>query len=94
MTTVYISIGNSDDKLTQEQWSKYWIAMSAQVISLASVTHGSWFSNPVSPWQNACWCVEFPGEAVEMTAREEAAALGREYGQDSVAWATATTEFL
>ena len=43
--TIYISIGNSDDKLTQVAWSKYWIEMSAMVISLASATHGA----PVPP---------------------------------------------
>lgn len=94
MITVYISIGNSDDKLTQIEYSQFWIAMAAQVIGLASKTHGAWFSNPVGSYQNCCWCVEFPSEAVEKTAREEAAAIGRRFRQESIAWATAETDFL
>lgn len=94
MTAIYISIGNSDDKLTQARWSQFWVDVASQVISRASATHGSWFSNPTCPWQNAYWCVEFPSEAVENDAREAASELAREYGQDSIAWATATTEFL
>jgi hypothetical protein len=91
---VYVSIGNSDDKLSQVEWSRFALQLSAEVISLAAQVHGAWFSQPVSPWQNACWCVEFASEAQEMTAREAAAEIGRKYGQQSIAWATAQTEFI
>jgi hypothetical protein len=93
-TTVYISIGNSDDKLSQVEWSKFVVGISAEVVSLATQTHGAWFSHPAVPWQNACWCVEFASEAQEMTAKETAAEIGRRFGQESVAWATAQTEFI
>ena len=92
---VYISIGNSDDKLTQAQWSEFWIAMAAEVISLSQKTHGAWFSNPAGPWQDACWCVEFISEAVEKTARDAAAEVRKRFRQDSIAWAAAPeTEFI
>ena len=93
--TVYISIGNSDDKLTQTQWSEFWIAMAAEVVSLAQKTHGAWFSNPAGPWQNACWCVEFTSEAAEKTARYAATEVRKLFRQDSVAWAVVPeTEFI
>lgn len=91
---VYISIGNSDDRLTQAEWSKFVLAISTQVISLAPQIHGAWASNPVGPWQNACWCVEFASEATALTARDEARMLAGEFQQESIAWAIAQTEFL
>jgi len=56
--TVYISIGNSDDKLTQAEWSQYVVEIIARVVSIGH-THGAWFSLPHTAYQNACWCVEF-----------------------------------
>lgn len=91
---VYVSIGNSDDKLTQAEWSNFVLQMSTEVVSHASTVHGAWFSLPTVRWQNACWCLEFTSEAAMMTARENTAILRKSYRQDSVAWAVATTEFL
>ena len=97
---VYISIGNSDDRLTQKQWSDFVLEVSAEVTSLGHV-HGAWFSTPAVPWQNACWCVEFTGpdsqaEAnVVAEAKKVTAELAAEYKQDSIAWAVApVTEFI
>jgi hypothetical protein len=96
---IYVSIGNSDDKLTQAEWSKFILDMSAEVCSLGQV-HGAWFSAPASPWQNACWCVEFSGPDAQATdnvvaeAKEQAAELARKYHQDSIAWARTETEFI
>ena len=82
---VYLSIGNSDDKLTQREWSNFWVRIAGEVVSLASTTHGAWFSNPAGPWQNACWCLEFTSEADAKEAREMATEIRKEYRQDSVA---------
>jgi hypothetical protein len=84
--TVYMSIGNSDDKLTQREWSEFYVRMAAEVASLAQI-HGAWFSNPAGPWQNACWCLEFASEAIAKIARDTAAEIREKYRQDSVAWA-------
>jgi len=91
---VYISIGNSDDKLTQTEWSRYHRAWRAAVAKHAARTHGAWTSPSTAPWQNACLCVEIcPGQ--EAALREELTALRRLFRQDSIAWAEApTTEFL
>ena len=92
-STVYISIGNSDDKLTQREWSEFVVEVAAMAVSLGH-THGSWVSPSASPWQNACWCVEYPSDAVAETAKDELRALASRYRQDSIAWAVAQTEFL
>ena len=90
---VYVSIGNSDDKLTQAEWSNYVIEMLARVVSIGR-THGDWYSPPFTRYQNACWCIEFNSAADIAEAREVATEIRQKYRQDSVAWAVATTEFL
>ena len=90
---VYLSIGNSDDKLTHAEWSAYVVEMTCRVAAVGHV-HGSWASNPVSVYQNACWCIEFKTAADIAEAREVAVEIRQKYRQDSIAWAVARTEFL
>jgi hypothetical protein len=93
---VYISIGNSDDKLTQADWSAFHFAVRALLQDHSDITvHGEWASFPTAPFQNACWCVEFAHDAnraaVKLALRGEA----EFYRQDSIAWAEVPhTEFL
>ncbi len=90
---VYVSIGNSDDKLTQTEWSDFCY----DVEKIISVTrcHGAWFSRSDSPWQNACWLLEFlSGERIFGPVKTKLALLAPKYRQDSIAWAVAETEFL
>lgn len=106
----YISIGNTDDKLTQLEWSKF-VADTRQVIDYTicgtgpehpwGKVHGAWFSAPSDPWQNACWCVELDdgGPDFRRTPAEilkgRLAGVATEYRQNSIAWAVApNTEFL
>lgn len=94
MAIVYLSVGNSDDKLTQAEWSQLVVEMTARVVSIGH-THGAWFSLPHTPYQNACWCVEFESDADIQEAREVAGEVREKYKQDSVAWAEApVTEFI
>lgn len=93
--TVYISIGNSDDKLPQKEWTQFIVAILARIKPLASAAHGEWFSAPQAPWQNACWCLEFPDDPAVLTeVREVLAEIRDEFRQDSIAFAIAETEFI
>jgi hypothetical protein len=101
MTVIYVSIGNSDDKLTQAEWSAFHHEVdhtlevrphlpSAPVVE----RHGHWLSQPDAPWQNACWCVEIDAQyAADL--KDALRAIAYEFGQDSIAWAAVpTTEFI
>ena len=94
MKTVYISIGNSDDKLGQAQWVNYIVDMNTAIFHWQTKRHGYWHSPFSSQWQNACWCVEISERdepALVLKLREIA---GR-FGQDSIAWAEVKdTKFL
>jgi hypothetical protein len=84
---VYVSIGNSDDKLTQSEWNDFIRSVDAALMAVAHI-HGAWFSAPVSPWQNACWCIEAPEGRADFTSLKDALCdLARKYRQDSIAWA-------
>lgn len=92
---VYVSIGNFDDKLSQERWSAFQDAVYGAVFMVpGSEVHGAWFSLPIAPFQNACWCVFLPDkEATDLKIRLEN--LAHHYEQDSIAWAEAKpTQFL
>lgn len=94
---VYISIGNSDDKLTQSEWAEFyeevdnlWFNYPLQAV------HGRWLSNPSHPWQNACWCIEISDESMYIDGiKKDLADIANRYIQDSIAWAQVpATEFL
>lgn len=91
---VYLTIGNSDDKLTQLEWAKFITRVRADVLRHARVTHGEWFSHPAATWQNACWCLEFADMAALELARQAAIEIRDIYNQDAVAWARAEVEFI
>lgn len=94
MATVYISIGNSDDKLPQAEWSAFAKRVGIAVRARASAVHGEWYSLPDSPWQNMCICAVFSDPDLPYM-RKELAALRAAWDQDSVAWAEVPeTEFL
>lgn len=89
----YISIGNSDDKLTQREWAAFWLRVDSLLRRWADAVHGAWLSQPSDRYQNACWCIEIEApaaESVKATLRRVAA----EFTQDSIVWAPAQTEFI
>lgn len=100
MTTVYISIGNSDDKLDQFEWSQFLNEVDRAVSNLAQLqgvtVHGRWHSLATEPWQNACWCFEVHSDLARQAdeLRERLRRVAAKYRQDSIAWAVADTEFL
>jgi len=88
---VYVSIGNSDDKLTQKEWSKFLMLLDSFIRTRAKVVHGYWLSESSSEYQNACWCVELElGPAGRSDMKEVLASYAREFRQDSITWAQAS----
>lgn len=95
MTTIYVSIGNTDGKLTHQEWSEYFRKVNDLLTEsrAATAVYGVWHSLPATPYVNACWAVEIPAVNLE-AAKDVLRTLARRYRQDSIAFATATTEFL
>lgn len=94
MTTLYISIGNSDDKLTQKEWSEYCAELLFIVESgMMERTYGVWYSAPDSKFQSMCVAVECPQERV-MDLRFHLSELCKKYRQDSIALSYGQTTLL
>lgn len=86
---VYISVGNSDDKLTQHEWSIMVKRTDDAVRDAASAVHGFWLSSGDSRWQNACWCIELnpEHEALNARLRRTLAWIAHTHHQDTISWA-------
>jgi hypothetical protein len=94
VSVVYVCIGNSDNKLTQEYWAGYVTEVREQIRSMAAVVHGEWYSAPDSGYQNACFCF-VPKDGVRDLTKSYLRTLRGHYDQDAVAWAEASaTEML
>jgi hypothetical protein len=83
---VYVSIGNSDDKLSQHDWANYISEVRRVIGRVAVTTHGVWFSCPDVTWQNMCIGFEILDQRAP-DLRDALRALATYYAQDSVAWA-------
>ena len=93
MATITIQIGNGDDKLTQKEWAKFVRDMEKTIKKSAEAVHFTGFSHGGAEWQNSAWVFECPEEKLP-ELKQEAARLGKKFGQDSVAWTPGVTEFI
>lgn len=83
--TVYISIGNAEDRLTQSEWSRFIQAVSTVIGTCTEIRHGDWRSIPDAPVQNACWCIEIEAKWVPWLQRQ-LAFIARTFQQESIGW--------
>ena len=90
---IYVSIGNSDDKLTQAEWAAFVADTETAIGQGVEHWHGKWFTAPDSAWQGACWAFEIR-EFASHTARARLREVAKHFQQDAIAWAEAQTEFI
>ncbi len=91
---VLISIGNSDDKLSQREWSHFIDEVRERLDrQIGLLIHGEWFSAPDSPYQNANWCIEFIG-GDDTYLKQRLVEIRKKYRQDSIAWTEGHVEFI
>lgn len=95
LQTVLISAGNSDDKMTQREWS----AMCAELISIARAFGvrylGDWYSAPAVPYQNMCVAFDMSAAPNALMGLYVVLEPVREkYRQDAIAVLAGTTTFV
>lgn len=92
--TVYIGIGNSDNKLSQQEWARFCAGIDGYIRSVATQFLGEWHSLPNAAWQNAEYAAVVPADRMD----DVRTVLGRyrdQYRQDSIALAVVDrTEFI
>lgn len=77
---ISISIGNTDNRLTQQEWSAFVVEMNA-CLGVEGKIHFFGASPNYEPWQNAAWILETDSilESVEEVIRM----CRKKYRQDS-----------
>lgn len=92
MTTVVAQIGNTDGRLSPQQWAEF-ITFFRATMRTNTQTHFFGYSEPDEPWQN-CAAVGLCGVDHVLTLRRRLAALAKRYRQDSIALTIGDTEFV
>lgn len=89
-----IAIGNSDDKLTQREWSEYVARVKIAVEKYAAKVHFFGFPPADAPWQNAVWSLvpNSPIDAKHLT--RELTTIRQAFRQESIAVITGKTAFI
>lgn len=82
-----LSIGNTDNKLSQQDWNRFVAAMDGVVNKAAKAVH--FFGGPSTwmKWQNVAWIAEIQDEDTHIAMSRlmgEVRELREEFGQDSV----------
>lgn len=94
MTTITIQIGNSDDKLTQAEWSGYHSLVESEIKSMGFSIHFHGCSHGAEQWQNAAWVIAVePPNRIEALRSALVEIRGR-FRQDSIAWTEGHTLFI
>lgn len=93
MTTILVSIGNSDDELAQAEWAEFCRDVSAEIAQHEHHRYGEWFSAPNSQYQNAAWAFNIHA-GQPLSLKEHLRRIARLYRQDSIAWLEGKTEFI
>lgn len=89
--TITLQIGNTDDKLTQEEWSDFCDTIDRAVNRFSPTVHFSGSPSSQAKKQNACWVFDIDEEE---ELRELITRIRVEYHQDSAAWTLGRTEFI
>lgn len=90
-----VSIGNSDDKLTQKEWISFCESVDYFIRLYANQVHFYGHGLPNRIWQNACWIFELKeAEWEEPKLKFELEQLTEKYKQDSIFWQSGKAEFI
>ena len=92
LITAVIQIGNSDDKLSQFEWSEF-CADLGHIADGSEEIHYMGGSPSNAPWQNACWVISISTAALP-DLRANLAGMAKDYGQESIALTVGDTEFV
>lgn len=93
MTQIYVSIGNSDNKLDQQEWALFCDDLVSILADYSERTYGQWYSLPNARWQNMVASIEIPDRLLD-ELRRVLGQLAAEYRQDSIALQPGTAEFI
>jgi hypothetical protein len=77
---IAVSIGNTDDRLTQQEWNKF-VEEVIDVLGDVGKVHFFGGASTWAPWQNVAWIVELREAPIAVMSR--ISDIREKYGQDS-----------
>jgi hypothetical protein len=92
MKTVTIQIGNTDNKLTQQEWAEF-VSQVKKVLEYSTI-HFFGGSPNWEAWQNAAWVFSCENEHRLGLIKENLVNIRKNFNQESVAWSESITEFI
>lgn len=92
IATVTVQIGNSDNKLTQEQWAAFIAGFRQLLAGSHAKIHFFGFSASDAPWQNCCAVIDEPENMVDF--EDALARLAWIFNQDDIALTAGITQFV
>lgn len=92
--TVHVAIGNSDDRLTQQEWAQYYAQVDSTVRAYADTVYGAWVSPSTSPYQNACWAFEPEPDFDAVLFKRSLWRTAKKWDQWGIAVNESVTEFV
>lgn len=93
MKTIIISIGNSDNKLSQLEWSTFVRRIDSLVGAYQRRRHFFGGSENWQPWQNVAWWVECDEDDARILKRRLTETKVK-FQQDSIAWLSGEAELI
>lgn len=84
MKTIAVLIGNSDDKLSQREWSRYVLQVSDALSAHKVEIHFDGSPPGDAHWQNHCFVAEISDDALPELS-SHLSELKKAYHQDSIA---------
>ena len=93
MKTITIQIGNSDDKLTQKEWSSFVLHCRDLINASPVEIHFFGASTGYATWQNAAWVLSLTEDNVA-ALKADFTEIRKLYRQDSVAFTEGETQFI
>jgi len=88
--TIVIQISNSDNKLTQQEWSRFYNYINNLVDGYGTVIFRG-TSLPNAPWQNACFVIE--SESMD-GLKYQLGITSKDFKQNSIKLTIGDTEFV
>lgn len=85
MKTIIVQIGNTDNKLSQQDWAKFCNEIHLGIMSLSGEIHFSAPSVGWADWQNSAWIFSVEDHIVEFI-KLSFISIRKKYLQDSLAW--------
>ncbi len=92
---VYVTVGNTDGKLTQNMWCHFLVYVEGSINEHVWTLHGRWLTETSWLRQSACWGFEiFTDDDSVGKLQKELRQHAKAFRQDSIVWAPAQSEML